>query len=328
MNYLVLGGAGFQGQHLCRRLLAEGGNVRILDREPAHSRSLLLANRGSLEWVEGNLEDPNIVESVLSDVDVVFHLISTTLPKTSNDDPLYDVTSNILPTIRLLELARRKSVRKIIFFSSGGTVYGVSKSAQISEEHPTNPICAYGIHKLAIEKYLHLYYSLYGQNYAVMRIANPYGENQPGRKGQGVIPVFMRKMIHGDPIEIWGNGSVVRDYIYLDDVIDAAISLVEYDGQHKIFNIGSGHGLSLLEVLAEISRVLERNPQVSFKPARPLDVPVNVLDISRAVEELGWRPKTSFSHGISMMGKHLLQQQFNNFPGVSCLDINRDRAEV
>lgn len=299
MNYLVLGGDGFQGYHLCRRLLENGNTVRVFDRTSFNKDKLAGVGKG-LDWIEGDFGDHQLVEQAVSDVDVIFHLICTTLPKTSNDDPAYDVMSNVVPTLRLLEKTRTAGVKKIIFFSSGGTVYGVPETLPIAEHHPTRPICAYGIHKLAIEKYLHLYHVLHGVDYAIARIANPYGVHQSVERGQGAVAVFLHKMLAGEPIEVWGDGSVVRDYIHVDDVVEAAIRLLTYRGAHKIFNVGSGRGLSINEIIAIIADTIRREPIVRYQPGRTMDVPVNVLDIRRAERELGWHPNISFEEGIRM----------------------------
>jgi UDP-glucose 4-epimerase len=300
MNCLVLGGGGFQGIHLCHRLLSEGAHIRVLDRH-ALDPGVLPTRR--LDWQVGEFSDIDLLERCVSDIDVIFHLISTTLPKTSNENPLHDLESNVLPTLRLLDLVSLKGVKKVIFFSSGGTVYGVPETLPIAEGHPTRPICAYGIHKLAIEKYLHLYHVLHGVDYAIMRIANPYGANQSVDRGQGAIGVFLYKMFAGEPVEVWGDGSAVRDYIHVDDVVEAVVRLIAYKGTHKIFNIGSGRGLSINEIIAIITKALRRQPMIRYQPGRALDVPANVLDIRRAEHELGWHPKISIEEGIRMCVK-------------------------
>ncbi len=298
MNCLVLGGGGFQGLHLCRRLLGEGAYVRVLDRQITDHGAL---STDRLDWQVGDFGDIRLLEKSVLDIDVIFHLISTTLPKVSNENPLHDLESNVVSTLRLLELARLKGVRKIIFFSSGGTVYGVPETLPISENHPTQPICAYGIHKLTIEKYLHLYHVLHGMDYAIMRIANPYGAYQPVDKGQGAVAVFLHKMRADEPVEIWGDGSTVRDYIHVEDVIEAAFRLIAYAGPYKTFNIGSGRGLSINEIVAVMADALRQRPVIRYRPGRAMDVPANVLDIQRAEREFGWRPKTSFEDGIRML---------------------------
>ena len=237
----------------------------------------------------------------MKDVDVVFHLISTTLPATSNLDIQLDLTSNVLPTYQMLEIARTCGIRKVIYISSGGVIYGIPQRVPIHEDHPTNPICAYGIHKLAVEKYLHLFHYLWKLDYGVLRISNPYGIDQPINRPQGVIASFLHKVLNGEPLEVWGDGTVVRDYIHINDVIDACLLMIGHQGPSRVFNIGTGHGHSLLDLIKIIKRLTDEPVAVEFRKSRPVDVPVNVLDISRAGAELNWRPTTEISVGIRRM---------------------------
>lgn len=304
MKYLILGGGGFQGRHLAERLVKNEGEVRIFDKNVFWSGSYG-SDSARIEWITGDFCEASIIEQALQGVDIVFHLISTTLPKSSNDDPANDVMTNIVPTIQLLESARKMGVRKVIFFSSGGTVYGVPKIVPTPEEHSTLPLCSYGIHKVAIENYLHLYYTLYGLDYAVMRVSNPYGIYQNSARGQGAVSVFLHKLIRNETIDIWGDGTVVRDYIHVDDVVGAALKLIEYRGKQKIFNIGSGRGLSLNTLIAEMASLLSKTAKVDYLSARALDVPESVLDISRASRELDWQPQVSFRDGVIQLIKSL-----------------------
>lgn len=297
MNCLILGGSGFLGSHLCERLFNEGHNVRIF-----HKGNTLWNNfvnlEDRIEYVVGDFSNPLHVQEALQGMQVVYHLISTTVAKTSNENPSYDISTNLIPTLHLLDLCVKERVKKVIFFSSGGTVYGIPNQVPISEDHPTNPICSYGIHKLAIEKYLHLYYNLYGLDYSVLRISNPYGERQRPTGSQGVVAVFFNKIITQKAIEIWGDGSVVRDYLHVSDVVDAAYKVLVSNCTHKIFNIGSGVGLSLKEILEEMEYVTSNKIDVKYLPSRNFDVPTNVLDITRACTELGWAPKIKFREGL------------------------------
>jgi UDP-glucose 4-epimerase len=302
---LVLGGGGFIGQHLCEALLATGYRVRVFERPRLTKHEL----HHKLEWFEGDFTNEIDVAEAVSECHWVFHLISTTLPKSSNDNPLYDLESNAVATLRLLELLRDSPVvKKLIFISSGGTVYGVPQHTPIAETHATNPTSAYGISKLAVEKYLELYRLLHGLNYGVVRLANPYGEYQRVHASQGAVPVFMHKALHDEPIEIWGDGSVVRDYIYIADVIEALLKTMRYEGEERIFNIGSGRGTSLIELLQLLEQLLERPVRHRFLAKRVFDVPVNVLDISSARQWLDWTPQTTLLEGmkrvLDYMRKH------------------------
>jgi UDP-glucose 4-epimerase len=177
-------------------------------------------------------------------------------------------------------------------------VYGTPQRIPISEDHPTDPISSYGITKLTIEKYLKLYRELHGLEYCVLRLANPYGEGQRTDRGQGAVAVFLDRVAGGMPIEIWGDGSVVRDYIYVGDVVEAMTAAAFGDAPSRLYNIGSGQGTSLLELVDAIGAVTGRKPSIDFKPSRPFDVPASVLDISRARRELGWQPRTTLGEGL------------------------------
>jgi UDP-glucose 4-epimerase len=249
--------------------------------------------------MQGDFHSLADIEQAVADCQVIFHLISTTLPKSSNDDPIYDVESNVVGTLRILEVARRNGVKKVVFVSSGGTVYGVPQAVPISETHPTNPVSSYGIGKLTIEKFLHLYHTLHGLEYTVLRLANPFGERQRANAAQGAVAVFMNRAILNQPIEIWGDGSVVRDYIYIADVIDALVKAAFYQGEERLFNIGSGQGKSLNEILTAIETLTGRAVNRTYLPGRAFDVPANVLSITRALKHLAWSPQESFDSGLS-----------------------------
>lgn len=296
MNILVLGARGFIGKHLCSALVAANYKVRGFDLQPVNAN---WPDIHGVEWMAGNFENASNVAAALDKIDLVFHLISTTIPKTSNENPILDLQQNVVGTLNLLDLVIKQPQRpRLIFLSSGGTVYGVPYTIPISEEHPTNPLSAYGIAKLAIEKYLALYAYLYKLDYRVLRLANPYGEFQSHLSGQGVIAAFVHKALQHQPVEIWGDGTIVRDYLYIGDVISAMISLISYDGSERIFNIGGGRGHSILELLSVIKGLLQYDI-VSYRlSSRPCDVPVNVLDINRATSILGWKPTTPLHEGI------------------------------
>lgn len=295
MRTLVVGGNGFTGTHLVERLLEDGHAVRIYDRSPNRFRAI---PRGA-EYVEGELGNHGLILEAVEGVEVVFHLVSTTLPKTSNDDPIYDVRSNLVDTIQLLESCVEAGVRKVIFPSSGGTVYGPPLRTPISEDHPTNPITSYGIVKLAIEKYLGLFHYLHGLDYAALRVSNLYGPYQNLESQQGAIGVFLHRLHEGRNISVWGDGSVVRDYVYVCDLADALVGAAQAETRHKVLNVGSGHGVSLNELLGLVAEVTGESPAVEYLPARALDVTENVLDVSRARAELGWEPGTDLVEGMA-----------------------------
>jgi UDP-glucose 4-epimerase len=291
LKSLVLGGNGFIGSHLVDGLLEEGHPVRIYDRSPNRFHT----TPQNAEYVEGELGNHGLIREAVEGVEAVFHFVSTAIPKTSNDDPIYDVRSNLIDTLQLLESCVEARVRKVIFASSGGTVYGQPQTMPITENHPTNPITSYGIVKLAVEKYLGLFDHLHGLGYTALRISNPYGPYQNPGGQQGAVPVFLRT---GHPVTIWGDGSVVRDYLYVSDLVEALKLAAEAETQQKVFNVGSGRGTTLNELVAIMAEVTGERPEVEYVPGRALDVPANVLDVARVREELGWSPRTELAEGI------------------------------
>lgn len=295
---LVLGGRGFIGSHLVDALLAQGHKVRCFYRPSPEDTPVPTDAGPNLELFEGDLNDESRVAEALKGIDVCFHLISTTLPQSSNADPEYDVRTNVLSTVKLLTQAVVNGVKKVVFVSSGGTVYGVPKLSPIPETHATDPVCSYGITKLTIEKYMGLFRHLHGLDCTVLRIANPYGERQRMRSGQGAVAVFLGKVLRGEPIEVWGDGSVVRDYIYISDVIDSVIAAMHYSGPELVFNIGSGRGHSINEVLQAVETATGKPADRRYLPGRSFDVPSNVLCIERAVEQLAWGPRVGFEEGL------------------------------
>lgn len=294
LKTLILGGNGFIGSHLVDKLLAERHSVRVFDKYPERYRQPLL----QVDYRFGDFGNRGLLAEALPGIDVVFHLINTSLPKTSNDDPAYDVQSNVIETLFMLEKCVELGVKKIVFISSGGTVYGRPLQLPIAEIGATEPECSYGITKLMIEKYLALYQHLYGLDYVVVRPSNPFGSRQNPQGIQGVIPVFLGKVAKGEHIEIWGDGEVVRDYLYIDDLVDGVYRAAMSDSPERIFNLGSGKGHSLNEIVGSIRAVTGVNFQVNYKPGRSFDVPKIWLDITRANKQLGWEPSISLDDGI------------------------------
>ena len=290
----MLGGNGFIGSHLVDGLLEEGCQVTIYDR----SLNRFRATPGGAEYVEGELGNHGLIRAVIEGMEVVFHFASTTIPKTSNDDPIYDVRSNLVDTLQLLESCVETGVRKVVFASSGGTVYGRPQKVPITEDHPTNPVTSYGIVKLAVEKYLGLFEHLHGLDYAALRISNPYGPYQDPDGQQGAVPVFLNRLRAGRPVTIWGDGSVVRDYLYVSDLVEALKLAAETETREKTLNVGSSRGTTLNELVAIMAEVTGERPAVEYVPGRVLDVPANVLDVGRAREVLGWKPATDLAEGV------------------------------
>ncbi len=301
MNVLVLGASGFIGKNLIDFLLKSNSYcISTYDRIQADA-----CNGTNIKHWIGDFTTENRWGEILKDIDVCFHLISTSLPGKSNENMVADIEGNLIGTIGLLDALKGKKV-KIIYASSGGTVYGNLDKNQISEDDLTNPIVSYGIVKLSIEKYLFMYHLLHGFNVHVFRISNPYGAGHNLASGQGVIPIFVDRILNSKEITIWGDGSVVRDYIYISDLLNAFELSLQSDKPYLLLNIGSGKGYSLIEVISLIESALGVSANLAFFPARNFDVQRSVLNIEKAKKELGWFPKVELRDGIDsyLASKH------------------------
>jgi len=199
-----------------------------------------------------------------------------------------------------------KKNKKIIFLSSGGTVYGVPEIIPITESHQTNPICSYGIIKKTIEEYLFMFGKIYGLNYNVFRLSNPYGERQNPLAAQGAIPVFIHRTINDETITIWGDGEIVRDYIYIRDSAIVLAESIKNNVEEKIFNLSSGKGYSLNNIIEIVKKVSGKEVKVEYKPGRDIDVPVNILDNTLVKETFDWKPETSIEEGIQLTFNYLM----------------------
>lgn len=290
---VVLGGGGFLGINLCRGLLNAGHRVRAFGR-----RCLFPEALQGVEWYEGNFADTAALSAAIATFDVVFHLVHTTTPQTANLDLAGDIKGNVLPSLALFEICRALKVTRVVFVSSGGAIYGVADQIPTPETAPTNPITAYGVSKLAIEKYLALYEYLHGMDYRVLRVANAFGPFELPTRNRGIVGTLLTQADGDRRFVIWGDGSAVRDLVFVEDVVDALIAVVADDSDQRIFNIGSGHGRSVREIIAAVERLLGIELKKEWKPGRLGDVSVSVVAIDRAREILGWEPRTDFESGL------------------------------
>lgn len=291
---LVLGGNGFIGSHLVEALKRDGRNLRVVD--VGHPRADV--DWSGVDYRQGSAGDPGFIDDCLDDVEVVYHLASTTVPSTSNLDPIADVQGNLVASLVLFRAMVGRQVRRIVFFSSGGTVYGNPMKMPVHEDHGLEPICSYGVVKVAIERYLMMYRSLGHMSPVILRPGNPYGPRQSPRGAQGVIGTFLGRIRDGQGLEVWGDGSVVRDYIYISDLI-ALATAAEVRGFSGILNAGAGQGASILDIMQVVGQVTGYEMPVIHLPGRGYDVRALVLDTSRAREELGWTPTVSLYEGVA-----------------------------
>lgn len=290
---LILGGNGFIGSHLVEALRREDHGLRVVDIGPP---------RSDVDWIgidyrTGSMGDPAFIRACLEDVDLIYHLASTTVPSTSNLDPIADVQGNLVATLVLLGAMIERGIRRIVFFSSGGTVYGNPMSLPVREDHVLNPISSYGVVKGAIERYLLMYRAIGSISPVILRAGNPYGPRQSAKGIQGVIASFLSRVKQGQALEVWGDGSVVRDYIYISDLVDLAIAASDR-GFSGVLNAGGGRGASILDIIAVVRHATGREVTVNHLPGRGYDVRELVLDISLARQELGWMPAVTLGKGV------------------------------
>lgn len=291
----ILGGGGFIGTNLCRALQGRVAGMKIFSRRLSFPPAV-----SGIEWISGDFEHTDKVAEAVAGCDTVFHLLTATTPASANLDMIGDLNANVAGTLRLLDACRAEGVRRIVYISSGGTIYGIPQQIPTPESAPTSPITAYGVTKLSVEKYLHLYHHLYGLEYRVLRVANPFGPYQTAIKNQGVIAAFMRHALRGESINVWGDGSIVRDYIFIDDVISAMLAAATHEGPSRVFNVGRGEGRSLTEIVEAIEQVSGLTIPVQYGAARAIDVPRSILDITLARRELGWQPQHDFLSGMQL----------------------------
>lgn len=293
MLALVIGGNGFIGSCLVERLRAAGLHVRVLD--PSQPR-------GDFDWcgvdyITGNLLDFDTLPSILDGVDIVFHLASSTVPSSSNIDPVADVQSNLVGALRLCAAMLASHKRRLVYLSSGGTVYGDPQQLPVPESHPLRPISSYGVVKVAIENYLLMYQHLGSLDPLILRPSNPYGPRQSLAGIQGVIGAFLGKALKGEEVRIWGDGEVIRDYLYIDDLIDF-VTKAGLGSRTGIVNVGSGQGYTINQIACLVREVTGTELPVEYAQKRSYDVAEIVLDITRAKTEFGWRPLVTLSEGV------------------------------
>ena len=247
---------------------------------------------------KGNYLNQQDISSALKDVDVLFHYISTSNPATTARNPVFDIETNVIGSIKLFQAALENDVERIVYPSSGGTIYGETNGKPITEKDPKNPINPYAISKMTTERFLEFFHHNYGMKYTGLRYSNPFGERQNPLGMQGVIPVFLYKILHGERPVVFGNGTAVRDYIYIKDAIDATLAVLDSKTKETVFNVGSGVGISLLQLIEIMRDVTGKEINPEFITDHSVYISKIVLDISKINQETGWSPSTGLDEGI------------------------------
>lgn len=292
---LVLGANGFIGRNLSLRLASTVGELRGFGRSPKSG----VLPPSIIKWQEGEIADTASIEPLIRQSDVVFHLVDSSNPGSSREEFGPKSEDILKSTTRILDACVSSRVERFIFLSSGGSLYGNTENIPTPETSPTNPISPYGQKKLAIEKLLDTYRLSHGLDYAAIRASNPYGAYQIGKNKQGLIGSALIAGLERRPFEIWGDGTVVRDFVYIDDLVDGIVKATVSASMFTEFNLGSGQGLSVNEVLDVCDEFLDHPLERIYREGRSQDVQKSILDISRAQSELDWKPTISLRQGIA-----------------------------
>lgn len=299
MKIILLGAAGFIGTNLVFELAKDPSNqITVVDRDMSFFQNMMARHLPNVTPLESDLAVDTDYEELLRGQEVVYHLISTTMPTNSNQAVSEEMRANVILSANLFEACVRQQVQKVVFLSSGGTVYGKEVQCPLNEKTPTNPITSYGVQKVTIEKLLYLYNYMHGLDYRIIRLANPYGPYQRPNGILGAVTTFTYKALKGEEIQVYGDGSVMRDFIYIDDAVRGIIKIVNGTDAHHTFNLGCGYGTSIKQVLDTIEQTLGVTMKVNYTEGRKVDVPVNYLDIKRYETAYGALNPVPLAEGI------------------------------
>lgn len=301
---LILGGSGFIGSNLTELLVNSCEKIIIFDQKNANYNNLnSIANSSKIKIIKGNFNDSTIIEKIFdeNEIDIVIHLICSIVPGTPLNLVIDKMELNLNSTMKLLNIMQRKNVNKLVFFSTGGAIYGLNDQNINNENNPTNPINYYGWLKLTIEKYIQMCHNIYGLNYLILRPSNAYGKNQNIYGNQGIIAVTLGNLIQNKKIIIWGNGKIIRDYIYIDDLCKALFFLIKKNKWNNVYNIGSGKGTSVNEILEIIKKITGINFHINYTQSRKIDIATNILDTSKLKRDINWENLINLEEGIKIM---------------------------
>jgi len=286
-------GAGFLGSALAASLAGKE-KVRVVNKGASP-----LSGKLNIEFVDGDLKNLDW-ESVLRDIDVVYAMHGTIISYDGTDGIVEDINNGIIPMLTLVSECKKRGIRRIIYPSSGGTVYGKT-SVQSRESDPTLPASVYAAHKITLENYFQLFNMYDGMEIISLRITNPYGYLDTTNRKQGIIPIFIERIMKHEPIEVWGNGYNTRDYIYIDDVTRAMEAAAAYEGDERCFNIGTSSATSINAIIHLIEHYTGEKARVSYRPGRICDAVSSSVNIDLALRELEWKPAVTLSEGIEML---------------------------
>ncbi|MFZ5562875.1 MAG: GDP-mannose 4,6-dehydratase [Thermodesulfobacteriota bacterium] len=301
-SVLLLGGGGFLGSALAGHLCRRGWPVHMVGRNPAGNLD------NGIVFHKGSMADSALLKTVLPECNLVIHLASATTPGSSAGNPMVEAETNILPTLKFLDTFRDCKNRWMIFVSSGGTLYGNPETVPVSEKQALRALSYHGAGKIAIEAFLQAFAHDSGNPVTILRPSNFYGPGQSLRRGFGFIRTVLEHARTNTEVKIWGDGSTVRDFLYIDDMVKSIQAVLGAGPHSDVYNIGSGEGHSLNDVIKTVETVCGRKLRVQYSPARQVDVQRVVLDCARIRSRLGWEPETSLEEGVRLTWQWLLHQ--------------------
>ena len=281
-------GCGFVGERLVTELVSAGYPTAVLTRSPPDASKMERIHGADL--IVGDAGTEQFLNRALEGVGHVVYSAGGLLPAESDLNPELDITLTLPPLIATLEALRERAGVGLTVLSSGGTVYGRPRYLPVDEDHPTDPISSYGIVKLACEKYVAMYAQRYRLPAQILRGSNVYGENQPAERGQGTIPTYFQRVIADEPITLFGDGSIVRDYVYVGDMASVVLRLLELPQEARLLNVGSGEGASLNRLIDLVGEITNKQVPIVRQDQRPFDVQEIVLDISRLRTLISFEP--------------------------------------
>lgn len=306
MKVLVTGGAGFIGSHVVDAFIEAGHEVVVVDDLSTGRASNL---NPKARFYQMDIRDQALLEVFKRErPEVVDHHAAQMDVRKSVADPLFDADVNVRGSINLLECARQTKVRKVVYISTGGAVYGEPEYLPCDEKHPINPICQYGISKHTVEHYLFTYKYLYGLDYTVLRYPNVFGPRQNPAGEAGVIAIFTGKMIKDEPITIFGSGEQERDFVFVADCAKANV-MAASAGDGKIYNIGTGQGTSVNLIFSRLKDIIDYYPDAVYAPAKAGETFKICLDSNRIRSELGWSPSFNLNEGLARTVEYFRQSE-------------------
>ncbi|MDD2482677.1 MAG: NAD-dependent epimerase/dehydratase family protein [Candidatus Shapirobacteria bacterium] len=291
---IIFGGGGFIGSHLVKKLIILNYPTTVISLGKAQNNNNLKDNLNKIEYLEGDIKDDKLLSKIITPDSYVFDLATSSVPSTSAVEALNEIQSHI----RLIEICCKKKVKKIIFTSSGGGVYGNKKKMPISELNHLQPASPHAIGKSTIEYFLDYHCNQNKIPYVIYRISNPYGPGQTPKVGFGLIPTLFANVLSNTPPNLYDQGKAVRDFIYIDDLVDAITISFAKKNKYNVYNTGSGTGTKIIDIWSEIKKITSSNLEPNFLPKRAFDVKKSILDISRFSKEYKWKPKINLSNGL------------------------------